>query len=115
MVPLQGLGGPLLALTVESHRDDQVLVQARDRFSLTKRELQVLQYILDGARASEIADELHIAENTVQVYVKRLLAKTRSRNRASMVATVLNWTVRRERGTRQPLLTLCVREHVFLR
>jgi DNA-binding CsgD family transcriptional regulator len=47
--------------------------------------------ILEGANATETAQVLKIAETTVQGYYKRLLSKTRSRNRPAMVANVLDW------------------------
>jgi hypothetical protein len=49
----------------------------------------VLRLALGGFSAAEIATRLAIAETTAQVYLKRLLQKTNSRNRAQMVATVL--------------------------
>lgn len=101
-VRIQILGGPdggFLALTIERRRERRALARARQRFDLTPREQQVLRFILEGAQANEIAAALHIAESTVQGYFKRLLAKTRSRNRAAMVALVLDWNVRWERST----------------
>ncbi|HTV74658.1 MAG TPA: helix-turn-helix transcriptional regulator [Candidatus Acidoferrales bacterium] len=94
---LAGSDGTFLALTIEHRRERQALARARQRFDLTPREQQVLRFILEGAQANEIAAALHIAESTVQGYFKRLLAKTRSRNRAAMVALVLDWHVRWER------------------
>jgi DNA-binding CsgD family transcriptional regulator len=47
--------------------------------------------ILEGANAPETAQALQIAETTVQGYYKRLLIKTKSRNRPAMVANVLDW------------------------
>jgi DNA-binding CsgD family transcriptional regulator len=81
----------LFALVLEPFRNrDSVRVAAR-RYSLTKREHEILTLILEGAIAQEIAAALHISENTVQGYFKRLLKKTNSRNRAAMVANVLEW------------------------
>jgi DNA-binding CsgD family transcriptional regulator len=97
--PLAGSDGTFLALTIEHRRERQALARARQRFELTPREQQVLRFILEGAQANEIASALHIAESTVQGYFKRLLAKTRSRNRAAMVALVLDWHVRWERSS----------------
>jgi DNA-binding NarL/FixJ family response regulator len=97
--PMDGAGGHFLALTIEHRRERRALARARKRFELTPREQQVLRFILEGAQANEIAAALHIAESTVQGYFKRLLAKTRSRNRAAMVALVLDWNVRWERAS----------------
>jgi DNA-binding NarL/FixJ family response regulator len=48
---------------------------------LTSRELEVLQELATGASNQEIADRLVIAENTVKVHVRNVLAKLDLRNR----------------------------------
>jgi DNA-binding CsgD family transcriptional regulator len=88
---LEGHLGRSYVFTIEQYRERDSLARAAQRFSLTTREGQVLALILEGTRASEVAAALHIAETTVQGYYKRLLQKTRSRNRPSMVATVCDW------------------------
>ena len=59
------------------------------RYDLTPREYEVLRLALGGFSSGEIAHHLAIADTTAQVYLKRLLQKTNSRNRAQMVTTVL--------------------------
>ena len=65
------------------------MVVMNDNFAL--RDQVVL--ITGGARrvGAEIARALTISEYTAQGYLKSLLSKTGSRNRAAMVAKVLNW------------------------
>jgi DNA-binding CsgD family transcriptional regulator len=93
---LDGGNGSLFAVSVESFRGGDSLSRATRKFQLTPREIDVLALILEGASATETADTLKIAETTVQGYYKRLLNKTGARNRPAMVATVLDWTGRRE-------------------
>jgi DNA-binding CsgD family transcriptional regulator len=88
---LDGLDGTCFAVNVEYFRGGDSLSRAARKYRLTPREIDVLSMILDGANATEIADTLKIAETTVQGYYKRLLSKTQARNRASMVANVLDW------------------------
>lgn len=89
---LRGGGNVLFALILEPFRRRDIVQVAVRRYALTKREHQILILILEGANASEIAAALAISEHTVHGYFKRLLRKTRSRNRAAMVANVLEWT-----------------------
>lgn len=49
--------------------------------SLTRREEEVLQLLCLGLRNSDIAQSLHLTENTVEFHVSRLLAKLGVRNR----------------------------------
>jgi len=87
----------LFGLIVEADRDFNSISRAAGRFGLTKRQAQVLALVLEGSSAAEIAQVLSISEYTAQGYLKSLLSKTGSRNRAAMVAKVLNWN--RESGS----------------
>jgi DNA-binding NarL/FixJ family response regulator len=85
---------PRIALFVEPSRRREDLESAAKRFNLTQRQIEVLGFILQGLCAREIAETLSISETTVGDYFKQLLQKTAARNRADMVARVLNWTER---------------------
>jgi DNA-binding NarL/FixJ family response regulator len=52
---------------------------------LTTRELQVLRLICDGCRNKEIADQLAIAETTVNFHIKNLVDKLGARDRTHAV------------------------------
>jgi DNA-binding NarL/FixJ family response regulator len=91
---LSRLGGPdgtLYALIFGTNQNRDSLMRAAARYTLTRRQCDVLALILEGDSVGEIAQSLCITENTVQGYVKSLLSKTKSRNRPAMVAKVLEW------------------------
>jgi DNA-binding NarL/FixJ family response regulator len=52
---------------------------------LTARELQVLQLIRDGHRNKQIADQLSIAETTVNFHIKNLVDKLQANDRTHAV------------------------------
>ena len=52
---------------------------------LTVRELQVLQLIRDGHRNKQIADQLAIAETTVNFHIKNLVDKLQANDRTHAV------------------------------
>ena len=56
---------------------------------LTARELDVLRLIRDGYRNKQIADELAIAETTVNFHVKNLVAKLEAKDRTHAVTIAL--------------------------
>jgi DNA-binding NarL/FixJ family response regulator len=56
---------------------------------LTTRELQVLQLIRDGYRNKEIADQLAIAETTVNFHIKNLVEKLGAKDRTHAVTIAL--------------------------
>lgn len=61
---------------------------SRDHF--TSRELEILLLVATGASAKEIARKLKIASRTVEAHINHLKLKTRSRNRAHLVAVALD-------------------------
>lgn len=56
---------------------------------LTNREAQVLRLVACGMSAKEAAQELDIAPCTVERHVENVRLKTRTRNRAHMIAHVI--------------------------
>lgn len=81
----------LFALVLEIDRNEAKMLRAVARYQLTRRQTEVLALLLDGSSASDVARALVISEYTAQGYVKCLLTKTASHNRAEMVAKVLDW------------------------
>lgn len=57
--------------------------------TLTLRETQVIRMVADGFSAKETAIKLCIAPCTVERHVENVRLKTRSRNRAHMIAQVM--------------------------
>jgi len=85
LIPLTG-SGVAYAVLVERLRLRRHLNALAQRFGLSAREREVLSLIAKGAKNSEIAQTLNIAESTAIFHVKRLLAKTNSRNRTELVS-----------------------------
>jgi LuxR family transcriptional regulator of spore coat protein len=56
---------------------------------LTDRETQVLTLVAAGLSAKEVALSLQIAPCTVERHIENVRLKTRTRNRAHMVAVVI--------------------------
>jgi DNA-binding NarL/FixJ family response regulator len=48
---------------------------------LTPREVEVLEQVVTGATNKEIADILHITENTVKIHLRNILEKLQVQNR----------------------------------
>ena len=93
--PLRKVGEQQFALVVEADRNESCIARAASRYGLTKRQIEVLLLVLEGANAGDVARALKIAEYTAQGHIKALLVKTESRNRAAMIAKVLDWSAMR--------------------
>ncbi|WP_341871492.1 helix-turn-helix transcriptional regulator [Sphingomonas aurantiaca] len=56
---------------------------------LTAREEEVFRLVARGRSAKEVANELSIAPCTVERHIENVRLKTRTRNRAHMIAVVM--------------------------
>jgi DNA-binding CsgD family transcriptional regulator len=59
------------------------------RIELSRRELEVLELMAEGATNREIAEMLVIAEDTVKTHVQRILRKYGATNRTQLIALAL--------------------------
>ena len=55
------------------------------RYHVSKREAEVIQLLLDGLTASEIAKQLYISESTVKKHLQSIYEKTDVRNRVELI------------------------------
>jgi DNA-binding NarL/FixJ family response regulator len=53
---------------------------------LSRRELEVLEYLAQGKTTIQIAEELYVSENTVKTHVRHILGKLEASNRAEAVS-----------------------------
>ncbi|OEF98478.1 response regulator [Desulfuribacillus alkaliarsenatis] len=53
----------------------------REKKPLTKREIEVLQLVIKGATNRDIANDLHISENTVKNHLRNIMEKLHMQNR----------------------------------
>jgi DNA-binding CsgD family transcriptional regulator len=80
-----------IGVVIDRYSKRNALNAAAMRFNLSLRELEVIALLLRGMGTAEIAKNLLIAISTVQDYVRRILIKTHSSNRAELVSKVLGW------------------------
>ncbi len=85
-------GKTVMALLVEERSVRDSVKRAREHYRLTNRESEVLRLVLRGHSGEEIGRAMCVAETTVSDYIKTLLRKTDSRNRAEMIARVCDET-----------------------
>ena len=91
VAPLTGSAGPKIGVLVERYRSRNPLRHAADKFGMSSRELEVLSLVLKGFGTPQIATALDIAESTAHDHIKRMMLKTRARNRVELAAKALGW------------------------
>jgi DNA-binding CsgD family transcriptional regulator len=70
-------------------RGSTALYQASERFNLTAREQQVLQYLAHGLTTKEIAVGMEISPNTVKAFVHLIMLKMGVSTRSGIVGKAL--------------------------
>ncbi|MFN2459272.1 MAG: response regulator transcription factor [Candidatus Velthaea sp.] len=93
LTPLRGRTGREFLVSIEWLRSRASMEAGAARYSISKRELQVLAAMLRGSSVAEIGAELAISESTVVFHLKRMLKKTSSKNRSELAARMLGWDV----------------------
>jgi DNA-binding NarL/FixJ family response regulator len=77
-------GGQLLPPDVQARLDDTAA-----RPTLSKREVEVMELVLEGCRNKEIADALSISQETVRVHLRTIFAKLDVHDRTAAVKVAL--------------------------
>jgi DNA-binding CsgD family transcriptional regulator len=70
-------------------RSLSVLRAASQRFHLTGREQEVLQFLLDGLTSKEIADRMKISPNTVKAFLRLIMVKMGVSTRSGIVGKAM--------------------------
>ena len=78
-------------MLVERYRSRNPLRLAAEKFAMSSRELEVLSLVLKGFGHAADRDALDIAESTAHDHIKRMMLKTRARNRVELAAKTLGW------------------------
>jgi DNA-binding CsgD family transcriptional regulator len=74
-------------------RASSSLTDASERFHLTAREKEVVQYLFDGLTTKEIAGRLQISPNTVKAFLRLVMVKMEVSTRSGIVGKALTTTV----------------------
>lgn len=67
--------------------------QASDRETLSKKEREIVLLVAEGHKNREIAEKLHISEQTVKAHISRIFKKVNATCRAQLVPLALTFRV----------------------
>ena len=68
----------------------KVLLSLKEGEQLASREREILELILDNRKRREIAEEIHLSENTVKTYTRTLYSKLGVNSREELYALLLH-------------------------
>jgi DNA-binding CsgD family transcriptional regulator len=82
---------PLIGIFVmeELVSDKLKMNEIRQRFRLTRREVDILRRVIDGLKNAEIAENLDIAEQTVKDHLSNIYMKIGVGNRFTLIRTLI--------------------------
>ena len=88
-----------LAVDAEASRSDAILEEISDRVAtLTEREVQVMNLIVNGLSNKDVGAELGISLKTVESHRAKVMSKMHSESFAELVTMVARW--RESKGPR---------------
>jgi DNA-binding CsgD family transcriptional regulator len=85
---------------------ENVIVQAKEKFHLTTRETTVVQHLLKGWTNKEIANEMRLAEQTIKRYFKQISEKTDTTTRTGIAMTIIHSGLRHAPATPSPRVSV---------
>ncbi len=88
---LLGPAGQHLMFTFERIQRRDAVQHNLERYALTPRERDVVTLVLFGYSNRRIADQLFLAEYTVEDHLKRVFVKLGVRTRTALAAKILGW------------------------
>jgi two-component system, NarL family, response regulator LiaR len=86
LIPLEGADVSSVAIQIEPIRRHASYIDVAKSYRITKREIEILQLVLNGASNVQIAQELYIAPSTVADHVKSLMKKTKTTKRTGLMS-----------------------------
>ncbi|MDT8397797.1 MAG: response regulator [Pseudomonadales bacterium] len=88
----------LVARAFEVNRQDRQVLEQQQRIkarlqTLTPRETEVLDYIINGKASKVIASELNLSQRTVEIYRANVMQKMQARSVAQLVRSISEFSI----------------------
>ncbi|HTY84273.1 MAG TPA: LuxR C-terminal-related transcriptional regulator [Silvibacterium sp.] len=84
------LAGSLLILMFERRRNEAMkLLEIAQRFGLTAREQETVQFLLEGLTSKEIAQRMSISPNTVKAFIRLVMVKMSVSTRSGIIGRIV--------------------------
>lgn len=66
-----------------------LLSKASEQFNLTRREQEVLEYLLRGMGSREIANRMNVSPSTVKAFLRLIMIKTKASSRSAILGKLI--------------------------
>ena len=86
---LEGSSRPAMAVLLERTAPTLMnFAQISEQFSLTQRERETVEYLLQGLTSKEIAERMNISPNTVKAFVRLVMVKMGTSTRSAIIGKI---------------------------
>ena len=83
-------GGGLMVVMLERKSNEVVMIaEISERFGLTAREVETVQFLLEGFTSKEIAQRMKISPNTVKAFVRLVMVKMGVSTRSGIIGKII--------------------------
>lgn len=90
----------LLIVMLERKSNEAVsMAEISERFGLTAREQETVQFLLEGFTSKEIAQRMKISPNTVKAFIRLVMVKMNVSTRSGIIGKIVGPRVGPESGT----------------
>lgn len=88
-----GPRGGLVIVMLERRSNEAVQInEIAERFGLTAREQETVQYLLEGLTSKEIAQRMNISPNTVKAFLRLVMVKMNVSTRSGIIGRIVGPT-----------------------
>lgn len=82
-------GGLLVVMLERRSNDAAKITEISERFGLTAREQETVQYLLQGLTSKEIAQRMKISPNTVKAFLRLVMVKMDVSTRSGIIGRIV--------------------------
>jgi DNA-binding CsgD family transcriptional regulator len=89
----------LLIVMFERRSNEVVMIaEISERFGLTAREVETVQFLLEGFTSKEIAERMKISPNTVKAFIRLVMVKMGVSTRSGIIGKIISSSAGLEAG-----------------
>jgi len=83
-----------MVVMLERQSNEAVTIaEVSERFGLTAREQETVQFLLEGLTSKEIAERMKISPNTVKAFIRLVMVKMKVSTRSGIIGRVVGKTM----------------------
>ena len=83
--------GLLMFMFERKSNEAVIIAEISERYGLTAREVETVQFLLEGFTSKEIAQRMHISPNTVKAFIRLVMVKMNVSTRSGIIGKIVGY------------------------